>query len=257
MNNRNLYTVGIELFSNMENVTTAVSTDNSVLIQRLHQSELLTVYLLTSSAMPAGKKGKSIVDLSSQIADVFNKDELVILCKTLGEDLENLEGGGKNAKCLSLVELMRRHGRLAELITYLKKHRPKSLWPNANQIILPDIVKKDDLAVVVGMISRRESGTILHDVTQYLGEIDKDAHILLLATSGSIPPTADWNEFPIVFRQVIDIAKRQTGMKTAHFFLASVGGVLFSMGGMWGTLDKSVIYHRYNGEYMPIIQMPL
>lgn len=257
MNNNNLYTTGLEFFSNMEDLITAVSPDNTLLIQQLHESDLITVHLLTSSAMPSGKKGKSIADLASQIAQAFSNDELTFLCTTLDKDIENIAGEAKSAKCLSLVEMMRRHGRLPELLATLKTERPKTVWPDANQIILPDIIKKDDLAVIVASISRRESGTILYDVAQYLGDEGKDANILLFATSGSIPPTAKWEEFPLAFRNAIDIAKRQTGMKTAHFFLAGVGAVLFSMGSMWGTIDKSVIYHRQNGEYMPIIQMPL
>ncbi len=257
MKNNDFYPEVIELFKNMETSATAVSPDNNILIQRLHQSELLSAYLMISSFLPAAQRGKSIVDLSTQIAGLFNHDELTSFYKELDEDLENLEGGGKSAKCLSLVEFMRRHGRLPDLISLLKKRRPKAVWPNADQITLPTIVKKDNLAVVVGMIHRRDGGNVFEDVANYLNGQGTDANILLFVTSGTISLKEDWNLFPKTFRDVINDTLSQTGTKVGHFFLAGVGGVLFSMGCMWGTIEKTIVYHKQDGTYNPIIQLPL
>ncbi|MCB8944052.1 MAG: SAVED domain-containing protein [Ardenticatenaceae bacterium] len=257
MDKNRFYSGAVDLFKNMGSLATAVSTDNQILIQQLNQSQLLSVYLITNCAMPEGQQGRSIVDLSRQIATVFNNDELRVLCLELDNDLENLAGDGKAARCLSLVEWMRRHGRLPELLLALKKQRPRTAWPNADQIVLPTIVKKDDLVVVVGMIHRRDGDNILQDVANYLNEQGKDANILLLATSGQIPiEGANWQQFPRLFRDAIDDTLSRTGAKTGHFFLAGVGAILFSMGCMWSTIEKCVIYHKQDG-YHPVISLPL
>lgn len=257
MDENGFYSGAVDLFKNMGSLATAVASDNTILIQQLHKSDLLTVYLLAGSSMPTSQRGKSIVDLRTQIADHFNLEELRALCIELGPDYEDLEGEGKSAKCLSLVDGMRRHGRLHDLIFLLKKHRPQTVWPNAEQIILPKIMRKENLAVVVGMIHRRDGSNVLQDVANYLDEQGKDANIVLFITSGKIPLEANWQEFPRIFRDVVDDTLSQTGTKVGHFFLAGTGTILFSMGCIWSTIGNCVIYHWQDGTYHPIITLPL
>jgi hypothetical protein len=242
----------------MEAGETAVSSDNSILIQQLHKGDILNVYLLASSSMPTAQRGKSIIDLRNQIADHFNLHELRALCFELEYEFEDLAGEGKSPKCLSLVDTMRRHGRLQDLISLLKKQRPHVAWPKADQITLPTIIRKDDLAVVVGMIHRRGGGNVLQDAASYLAEQGTDANILFFVTSGEISIEADWQQFPQTFRDVIGDTFSQAGAKTGHFFLASTGAILFSMGCIWSTIERSVIYHKQHGQgYHPVITLPL
>ncbi|MCB8945291.1 MAG: SAVED domain-containing protein [Ardenticatenaceae bacterium] len=257
MENNNFLGKVVAIFKNMEGGKTAVSPDNTILIQQLHKSEILTVYLLAGSDMPPAQRGKSIIDLRDQIDDLFDGEELRTVCFELGEELENMAGQTKSAKCLSLADMMRRHGRLPDLLDLLKKHRPNAVWPDAKQITLPTIVKKDNLAVVVGMIHRRDGSNVLQDVANYLNEQGKDANILLFITSGIIPLEADWQQFPQVFRDVIDDTLSQTGTKVGHFFLAGTGAMLFSMGCIWSTVGDSTLYHWQGGTYHPIITLPL
>ena len=103
-----------ELFENIGTMPTAVSSDSSVLIQLLEKSEYLDAYLLTQSSLPSDQQGRSVVALAGQISNLFDNDELTFLCKELGEDIENMGGNGRSAKSLSLVERMRRTGRLPD-----------------------------------------------------------------------------------------------------------------------------------------------
>lgn len=247
----------VGLFKNMGQMQTAVSPDNRILIQQVHKSQYLSAYLLTQSSLPENQQGRSMVALADQIADKFTSDELRALCLELGEDIENLEGGAKTARCLALVEKMRRNGGLSDLTTLVKYKRPNTVWPDAKQIILPKITKKDDLAIVVGSIFRRDANNVLLDVANYLVEKEATPNILLFDSFGKIPLETDWNQFPKIFRKVMDAAFSQTGAKTGHFFLAGVGAILFSMGCMWSTIENSVVYHKQAGTYHPVITLPL
>ena len=73
MDENGFYSGAVDLFKNMGSLATAVASDNTILIQQLHKSDLLTVYLLAGSSMPTSQRGKSIVDLRTQIADHFNR----------------------------------------------------------------------------------------------------------------------------------------------------------------------------------------
>lgn len=256
MTQNRFFSKALELFESIDTMQTAVASDNSILIQQLEKSEHLAAYLLTQSTLPKEQQGKSVVALAGQISNLFNNDELTSLCIELGEDIQDLEGSGKSAKSLSLVDRMRRTGRLTDIVTLLKAKRPAAVWPKAEQIILPKIIKKNDLAIVVGSIHRRDGSNVLRDVAHYLEERDIDCNLLFFTSYGKIPLSADWNSFPKIFRDVVDVSLAQTGAKTGHFFLAGTGAVLFSMGCMWSTIKNCVIYHDQGG-YNPVIHLPL
>jgi RNA-directed DNA polymerase len=56
----------------------------------------------------------------------FNLDELRKLCFHLDVDFENLDGGNKSVKTISLVDHMFMHGRLKELEKEVRKERPQA-----------------------------------------------------------------------------------------------------------------------------------
>lgn len=70
-----------------------------------------------------------LVPLVDKIDKHFNVDELEDLCLRLNNvDYENLGGEGKKGKVRKLVEYMKRHNRIEELLTLLKELRPKVSW---------------------------------------------------------------------------------------------------------------------------------
>lgn len=70
----------------------------------------------------------NFVQLSDQITDYFNAEELADLCFRLGVQHENLAGGTNAAKARELTDYCRRHGRVGDLITACRKLRPHVLW---------------------------------------------------------------------------------------------------------------------------------
>lgn len=70
----------------------------------------------------------SFVQLSDQINDYFNAEELADLCFRLGIEYENLPGGTKSARARELADYCRRHGRVDDLIATCRQLRPHVLW---------------------------------------------------------------------------------------------------------------------------------
>lgn len=67
------------------------------------------------------------------IHDSFNLDELKLLCTELGIDFEDLPGQTKNGKIRSLLLYCQRHQQGDDLLTYCKKERPITTWPDTFQ----------------------------------------------------------------------------------------------------------------------------
>lgn len=67
-------------------------------------------------------------DLLKQMSTYFNNSELRALCFKLDIEYENLGGESKDAKILSLIQYVRRHARLNDLMKILAKERPKVQW---------------------------------------------------------------------------------------------------------------------------------
>lgn len=72
----------------------------------------------------------NFVQLSDQITEYFNAEELADLCFRLGIQYDNLPGGTVATKARELTEYCRRHGRLDDLVTNCRKLRPHVLWTN-------------------------------------------------------------------------------------------------------------------------------
>lgn len=70
----------------------------------------------------------NFVQLSDQINDYFNTEELADLCFRLGIQYENLAGGTNSAKARELTDYCRRHGRIEKLIAVCRELRPHVLW---------------------------------------------------------------------------------------------------------------------------------
>ena len=70
----------------------------------------------------------TFVQLSDQINDYFNAEELEDLCFRMSIQYDNLPGNTNSAKARELTEYCRRHGRLSELVTHCRKLRSHVLW---------------------------------------------------------------------------------------------------------------------------------
>lgn len=79
----------------------------------------------------------NFVELSDQINDYFNADELADLCYRLGIEYDNLPGATKGAKARELVDYCRRHGRIEELIAAGRQLRPHVLWADPDYAPTP------------------------------------------------------------------------------------------------------------------------
>ena len=58
------------------------------------------------------------------ISSTFSLDEIKLASFDLGIDYENLEGGTKDIKIVSMIEYARRHGMMQELVAYVQNARP-------------------------------------------------------------------------------------------------------------------------------------
>lgn len=67
-------------------------------------------------------------DLRQQMITALNEEELRTLCFDLNVDFDNLPGRNKASKIRELIDLMRRNGRLPQLITQLQQIRPSLTW---------------------------------------------------------------------------------------------------------------------------------
>lgn len=74
----------------------------------------------------------NFVELSDQINEYFNAEELADLCFRLGIQYENLAGATNSAKVRELTDYCRRHGRVENLIAVCRDRRPHVLW------VMPD-----------------------------------------------------------------------------------------------------------------------
>ena len=66
----------------------------------------------------------SPTQLRTALSKLFNTGELRTLCFDLGIEYEDLEGAGKSAKALALVQYAQRHGRYDELVYRVQQLRP-------------------------------------------------------------------------------------------------------------------------------------
>lgn len=70
----------------------------------------------------------NFAQLSDQIAEYFNAEELADLCFRLGVQVENLAGTTNAAKARELTDYCRRHGRLEQLVAKCRELRPHVTW---------------------------------------------------------------------------------------------------------------------------------
>jgi hypothetical protein len=69
-----------------------------------------------------------IVQLVRILTSRFDVNELETLAFDLGLDWDNLEGRTRDNKIRSLVDYMRRYGRLPELANHIRQNRPDIQW---------------------------------------------------------------------------------------------------------------------------------
>ena len=255
MNNEHRVTESLDLLNHIKTLNQPiVSPDYRVLVQSLHQSEYLSASLIAESKEVTDQSGRMVANLARQVADLYSDTDLRMLCLELNDDLESLDGNNKLARCLSLVDKMRRHGRLPELLELLTSQRPHAIWPMASNI-QPPVIAKPELAVVVATAGRISPTVVLQDVANYLDNLPTslDVNFLFLQTAGQIPLSVNWNQFPRIFNLTLNETYRLTGARRTHFFLAGPGPILFSFGCMWATVKQGFVYHKVSDTYHPVI----
>lgn len=63
----------------------------------------------------------------------FDKSELHHLAADLGVEFDELPGATRSDKALALIDYLRRHGRLPELVTRCRQLRPTAAWPDMGE----------------------------------------------------------------------------------------------------------------------------
>lgn len=247
---------GLQLFAKLIEGETAVSLDNTLRVQRLYESPLLTADLIAHSQPQTMGKGKSLGDLARLVNQTYNLEELKLLCEDLSLDYENLPGETRIGKTLSLVQHAQRHGHLPELIGTCSRQRLRLAWPDATNIALPAFASKDDLVIVVNLASRFN---IELDVPRYLDEKKRlDANYIYFQNPNEdrhIPHTANWNEFQSAFTKTIKQINDLVPFKQTHIFVSGSGAILFSLGCMWGSVKPATCYHYEDNTYYPLIEV--
>lgn len=247
---------GLRLFTKLNEGETAVSLDNTVRVQRLYESPLLTADLIAHSQPQTIGKGKSFGDLARLLNQTYSLEELKLLCEDLSLDYENLPGETRLGKALSLVQYVQRHSHLAELIGTCSRQRPRVEWPDATHVALPAFAPKDDLVIVVNLASRFN---IELDVPRYLDEKKRlEANFIYFQNPNKdrhIPHTANWNEFQSAFTKTIKQVNDLVPFKQPHIFVSGSGAILFSLGCMWGSVKPATCYHYDGNTYYPLIEI--
>ncbi|HEX6386131.1 MAG TPA: hypothetical protein VF177_15780 [Anaerolineae bacterium] len=128
-----------------------------------------------------------------QISDSFNGEELRTLCFDLNVDYDDLPGENKSAKVRELIARQRRNGRLPELITELKRRRPRIHWQSILPPEVADIESSErPVYSTTGFVGQTERGP-LHPVfvtgwaeyqETFGSEIDPATSFLPLAVRG-------------------------------------------------------------------------
>jgi hypothetical protein len=255
MNNQQRVAESLDLLNQIKMLNQPiVSPDYQVLVQSLYKSEYLSAGLIAESKEATAQAGRILANLIQQMANLYNDTDLQMLCMVLGEDSENLSGDNKLGQCFSLVDKMRRYGRLPELLELLTTQRPNGIWPQVSSI-QPSVVSKPELAVVVATAGRVSPTVILQEVASYLDNLAKSLNVnfLFFQAAGQIPVSVDWNQFPRAFNLALNETNRLTGARRTHFFLAGPGPILFSFGCMWSTVKQGVVYHKGSDTYHPVI----
>ena len=87
------------------------------------------------------ERGEGAAVLLSQLRQAlitnFNKSELRQLAFDLDVEYEELAGSTRSDKALSLIDYLRRHGRLPDLITKCRQLRPRVTWLEVAHIESP------------------------------------------------------------------------------------------------------------------------
>ncbi|MCB9421360.1 MAG: SUMF1/EgtB/PvdO family nonheme iron enzyme [Ardenticatenaceae bacterium] len=89
----------------------------------------------------------------------FNRDELKTLCHELGVNFDELPEGGISGQARELIHLLRRQERLADLIEWGRRLRPKAAWPTAAEATADyePIAAEPELRPYLELILRRSS----------------------------------------------------------------------------------------------------
>lgn len=81
-----------------------------------------------------------VFKLHERMAEVYDLNEIKLLCFSLGVDYDELAGNTKSLKIEALITFLRRRGRLDELTARAKEDRPHIDWPE-----MPVITQEEEI----------------------------------------------------------------------------------------------------------------
>lgn len=102
-----------------------------------------------------------LMQFRKMLFELYNLDEIETLCFDLGVDYDDLQGRAKQTKINSLITAMARHGRLPELLDYVRADRSHVVWPDIPaDFQLPQGSGEGELATTT--IINTGGGTVIH-----------------------------------------------------------------------------------------------
>jgi tetratricopeptide (TPR) repeat protein len=113
-------------------------------------------FVLFSFPMGFSIDNNQLTQLREILTDHFNKGELRELCVDLGVDYESLPGGGKANKARELVDYLKRHERLAELIEIGRRQRPSLHWPEPSGVVVERLLEVARLSITHNLPPRSD-----------------------------------------------------------------------------------------------------
>lgn len=81
---------------------------------------------------------EQLINLLDLLNKHFNTDEMHVLCFAVGAAYDELAGDTKTTKMLALITYLERRGNLHQLVSEVKKKRPKVNWPDISEVSEPN-----------------------------------------------------------------------------------------------------------------------
>lgn len=228
---------------------------DTVVVRPLHIGHLLVSYLIGERDTYRNLEQETLNAFQKALDETFNDTDLRGLCFELDIEYENL--GMQTTHSLELVEYARRHGRLADVASYCRRHRPHITWPDFPKVRPTTIIGKTELAIVISVAQ-----PALEKAADFLIREQIDAHILLITNVPAydhkrfLTVDQDWNQAAQDFAHTMDIVNRKFSTSSRHFFLAGPVALIFAMGCIWGTVrigDKLYHLDRETDRYFHVL----
>lgn len=223
----------------------------TAVVRPVHIGQMLVAYLIGEIDTYHNVAQEPFKRLKKELEAAFDDTDLRSLCFELNIKYENLPGKTHREHLLELIDYGRRHGLLADLVTYCRKERPHVVWPDFPIVKTVSLKPKEELAVVV-CISRRA----MSDVAQFLTEKGTDCNYLLITSEPDYSKAAwlskdkKWEPAVEDFYQIMQKAPG----KKRHFFFAAPNPFVFAIGSVWSLVhDGDELYHWDGSSYVHVI----